>query len=182
MKKIPNLFVRDAEGRLTEEFNPLADWVVRGEGVPTRKWDGSACMIRDGKLYKRYDCKNGKKPPQNFEPCQDPDPITGHWPGWVQVGDGPEEKRHRSTECRWLIDGTYELCGPRINGNPERLLAPMLIRHGDPPLLKPMPMPVTPDALRQWLSGYDIEGVVWHHPDGRMVKLRKKDLGLERRP
>jgi hypothetical protein len=25
----------------------------------------------------------------------------------------------------------------------------------------------------------DIEGIVWHHPDGRMVKIKKKDFGYK---
>lgn len=36
------------------------------------------------------------------------------------------------------------------------------------------------DALREYLRGRDIEGVVWHHPDGRMVKIKGKDFGLKR--
>jgi hypothetical protein len=32
-------------------------------------------------------------------------------------------------------------------------------------------------GLREYLSGRDIEGVVWHHPDGRMAKLKGSDFG-----
>ena len=24
----------------------------------------------------------------------------------------------------------------------------------------------------------DIEGIVWHHPDGRMAKIKRRDFGL----
>lgn len=37
------------------------------------------------------------------------------------------------------------------------------------------------DLLREWFRGKNIEGIVWHHPDGRMVKIKKKDFGLGRR-
>ena len=59
MRKIPSLFKRDYEGtRLVyDEVVPGSEWVLAGEGVATRKWDGTACMVRDGRLYKRYDCK-----------------------------------------------------------------------------------------------------------------------------
>lgn len=36
-------------------------------------------------------------------------------------------------------------------------------------------------GLRSYLANKDIEGIVWHHPDGRMVKIKGKDFGLKRR-
>ena len=36
------------------------------------------------------------------------------------------------------------------------------------------------DGLRIWLHGHPYEGIVWHHPDGRMVKIKGKDFGLKR--
>jgi hypothetical protein len=36
------------------------------------------------------------------------------------------------------------------------------------------------DGPREWLANQDIEGVVWHRKDGRMVSVR--DFGLIRRP
>ena len=38
------------------------------------------------------------------------------------------------------------------------------------------------DALRQWLEHRPIEGVVWHHQDGRMVKLKRSDFFKSPRP
>ena len=52
MKKMPCLFVRQFHGRdhatLTEEVTPGCEWVLAGEGTASRKWDGTACMVRDG--------------------------------------------------------------------------------------------------------------------------------------
>jgi hypothetical protein len=98
MKKIISLFQRDRDGgRLVRnEVTPGAEWVLEGEGVATKKWDGTACLIKDGKLYKRYDAKNGKTPPEGFIPAQEPDEKTGHWPGWLEVGNGPEDAWHRN--------------------------------------------------------------------------------------
>ena len=42
--------------------------------------------------------------------------------------------------------------------------------------------PRTFDGIREFLAPLDIEGIVFHHPDGRMVKIRKDDYGLNRRP
>ena len=183
MKKIISLYKRDYEGtRLVyDEVVPGAEWVLEGEGVATIKWDGACCMIRGGKLYKRYDAKNGKTPPDGFEPAQDADPVTGHWPGWVPVTDAPADRwfRDGSANSPDLPDGTYELCGPKVNGNPERIERHILIPHGKDFLFD---APRNFDDIRDYLKGKNIEGIVWHHNDGRMVKIKSKDFGIKRRP
>jgi hypothetical protein len=124
MQKIISLFQRNYDGdRLVrDEVTPGAEWVINGEGIPTLKWDGTCCMVKDNELYKRYDAKQGKTPPIGFIPAQEPDPITMHWPGWLKVGSGKEDQYHREAfqeNNRWE-DGTYELCGPKINGNKQK--------------------------------------------------------------
>ena len=190
MRKIPSVFVRPiingrSSSTLIDEVNPGCEWVVNGEGVATRKWDGTSCLVRDGKLYKRYDAKHGKTPPDGFEPAQDPDPNTGHWPGWVAVSiDNKADRWHVEAwmaRKRDLADGTYELCGPCVGGNPEGISEHVFIPHG----LRTWQYPDAPRTfagLREWLSSRDIEGVVFHHPDGRMAKVKKGDLGLPRKP
>lgn len=187
MRKIMSLFQRNYDGdRLVRnEVTPGAEWVLAGEGVATQKWDGTCCMIRDGKLYKRYDAKKGKTPPSGFEPAQEPDPVTGHCPGWVPVGEGPEDEWHRDA-CKWTFgwpnilrgsDGTFELVGPKVQGNPEGTAYHQLLRHGAHEL------PDAPrdfDGLKAYFADYDMEGIVWHHPDGRRVKIKAKDFGIKR--
>ena len=179
MKKIPSLFVRDWNGDpafVTKEVDPLCAWVVAGEGVATRKRDGTAVLIRGGKLFARYDAKNGKTPPENFEPCGDADPNTGHRPGWVPA-TRPEDCwiREAFEACAGFPDGTYEACGPKIGGNAEKLTSHVLFRHGGEGYAG---VPKTFDGLKAWLAGLEIEGVVWHHPDGRMAKIKRSDFGL----
>ena len=44
MQKITSLFQRDWEGdssRVLDIVSPGAEWVIEGEGVATRKWDGT---------------------------------------------------------------------------------------------------------------------------------------------
>jgi hypothetical protein len=36
------------------------------------------------------------------------------------------------------------------------------------------------ENLKTYLEVVDIEGIVFHHPDGRMCKLRKSDFGIKR--
>ena len=179
MKKTISLFQRNYDGdRLVrDELVPGAEWVAAGEGVATRKFDGTCCMVRDGKLFKRYDAKAGKTPPSGFEPAQDADTVTGHWPGWLPVGDGPDDKHHRDAEMP-TEDGTYELCGPKVQGNPEGFDQHVLVKHGAEVLHG---CPRTFAALREYLRDGAVEGVVWWHPDGRMVKIKGKDFGHKRK-
>jgi hypothetical protein len=75
-------------------------------------------------------------------------------------------------------EGTYEVCGPHFQGNPERLAFDILVKHGKPIFAD---CPRTYCELAVWFADKNIEGVVWHHPDGRMCKIKKSDFGLARR-
>jgi hypothetical protein len=178
MRKIISLFQRNYDGDklVRDEVVPGAERVLAGEGVATRKWDGTCCMVKDGQLFKRFDAKKGKTPPDGFLPAQDPDPKTGHWPGWLPVGNGPEDQWHREAFFPGTADGTYELIGPKVQGNPENAETHRLVPHGGITLHPPR----TFDGIRAYLNGSDFEGIVWHHPDGRMVKIKTKDFGLKR--
>jgi hypothetical protein len=184
MRKIISLFQRNYDGdRLVRnEIVPGAEWVVAGEGMATRKWDGTCCLIRDGRLYKRYEVKPGKSPPPGFEPATDVDEVTGKRQGWLMMGDGPEDQWHREAIRHEVPpDGTYELIGPKIQGNPEGLMdRHQLVRHGAEKLEN---APTDFDGIRAYLAARsELEGIVWHHPDGRMVKIKAKDFGLKRTP
>lgn len=175
MRKMISLFKRDYEGTrlVLDEVTPGAEWVSAGEGVATRKFDGTCCMVRGGRLYKRHDATAGKPAPAGFEPTQDPDPVTGHWPGWLLVGEGPEDKWHREAFAGELADGTYELCGPKVQGNPDQFERHVLVLHGQERLDD---APRTFEGLKVYLEKREIEGIVWHHPDGRMVKIKRRDF------
>lgn len=181
MKKIKSLFARNYEtDRLVRnEVVPGSEWVIAGDGVATRKFDGTCCMVLLGVLYKRYDAKNGKTPPAGFMPAQEPDEITGHWPGWLPVDENnPADKYFiEAFGGGDFADGTYELCGERINGNPEKITGHKLIRHGSEVFAD---CPRDYDGLKKYLSDLDVEGVVFHRANGDMVKIKKKDFGIKR--
>ncbi len=188
MIKMPCLFVRVFDGRnkpvITSEVTPGCEWVINGEGTASRKWDGTACAVIEGMLYKRYDAKGGKAAPVDAIPCQPaPDATTGHWPHWIKVAwDSPADKWHIEA-WRALIskygmpeDGTYELCGPAIGANAEGLGFHEFMKHGDYSLeLAPRNF----DGLHVYLTLNRIEGIVFLHPDGRRCKIRRDDFGLE---
>lgn len=185
MKKISTLYKKDPNdlSRVINEIAPENKWVIDGEGIPTRKFDGTATAIIDGELYKRYDVKKGKQVPANAIPCQEPDEITGHWPHWIKCErNNPADKWHfvGFDDLENKEDGTYELCGEKLQGNPEHLTGHILVKHGIEVL------PVTDlsfEGLKNYLSNaeLDIEGIVFHHiNDERMCKIRKCDFGIKR--
>ena len=225
MKKIPSLFVRNytLNRKLCNVITEGCEWVIKGEGTPTREFDGTACMIKDDFLYKRYDCKKGRKVPITGIACQpEPDPVTGHWPWWISIGEN--DKLYKRYDCKkgrrivitvdnipcqeapdpvtghwpwWIpidkndkyhmeafermpiikLDGTYELCGPKVNGNPEGFEYHTLVRHGCEMFTF---CPTDFKRLPLWMINARVEGIVWHHRDGRMCKIKLKDFGIKR--
>lgn len=183
MKKIPTLYLRDMDKRpalVKREINPDCLWVWYSEGVPTRKWDGTSVLIRNGMMYKRRELRPGDVAPPDFESLGT-DENTGKTVGWVPVGDGPDDRWHREAfgghpQVGPEYDGTYELVGPKINDNKDQLQVHMLKKHGDQ-ILEDVPQDF--DGLKQWLEANLMEGIVWHHPDGRMAKIKRRDFGLK---
>lgn len=187
MQKIISLFQRNYETDklVRDEVVPGAEWVLAGEGEATRKYDGTCCMVRDGRLFKRFEVKPGKQPPANFEASNDVDENTGKQQGWVPVGDGPDDKWHREAFEQFTanagvpIDGTYELVGPKVQGDAERFGRHLLIAHRYATRLPDCPRDFA--GIRDYLAAHDIEGIVWHHIDGRMVKIKGRDFGIKRK-
>jgi hypothetical protein len=183
VRKIPTLFERDWDGdrsRVVNKVHPDCQWVLDGDGIATQKLDGACCMIRDSILYKRREIKKGDVVPNDFEPVME-DPETGKTVGWVRVGDGPEDRWFREAlnkEDGCAEDGTYELLGPKVQGNPEKLPDHILWAHTHAPRLTDVPRDF--EGLRQWLYGKPMEGIVFHHTDGRMAKIKLRDFGLKR--
>jgi hypothetical protein len=183
MKKITTLFKKNPDNLalVINEVNPENEWVIKGEGVATRKFDGTAAAIINGELYKRYDVKKGKQVPVDAIPCQEPDEITGHWPHWVKCDRNKPEDKYFFEGFDNMedepIDGTYELIGPKINGNKENWDRHDLILHG---VEKIYFSDRSFDFIKKLLEELHYEGIVFHHPDGRMCKIRKSDFGLKR--
>ncbi len=181
MKKIPTIFKRNPENmrELLNEPHPDCSWVFAGEGTATRKYDGTCCLIEDGELYKRREIKAGRFIPDNFIQ-ENYDEITGKRVGWVRVTK--EDKWHNEAFHSYftpnLIDGTYELVGPKIQGNLEGFKTHCLLSHDTATRYGDVPRTYT--KLKIWLKDKDIEGLVFHHPDGRMGKIKKKDFRLKR--
>jgi hypothetical protein len=186
MKKISTLYKKDPTnlGRVTNEINPENQWVFDGEGIATRKFDGTACAVINGEIYKRYDVKKGREIPEGAIACQEPDEISGHHPHWLKCERGkPEDKFFIEAfdALKNKEDGTYELCGEKVQSNPENISGHQLVKHGIEILEVPE---LTFEGLKNFICNpeNDFEGIVFHHKsDGRMCKLRKKDFGIKRK-
>lgn len=193
MKKIPSVFQRNYDGDrlIRDEVVPGCEWVLDGLGLATGKWDGTACAVIGGRLFRRYDRKpdkrgNHKESPLGWIPCEEsPDPNTGHWPGWMPVGDGPEDKwfrealRHATMTDPGFLDAdkTYELVGPHFQSNHHAFGEDQFIAHGVE-VLSEDPGTRTFESIRRMLEAAPFEGVVFWHLDGRKAKVKRKDYGL----
>lgn len=182
MIKIPTLFERMFKNHKIVDIKPT---ITKGceeafiYGVATEKIDGSCCAIINGEFYKRYDARNGKKPPEGAIPCCEPDPITGHHPHWVKVNfEDPRDK--------WFVtalnntpykpnDGTFEAIGKHFNGNPYGLCDDILERHGTKVII----VERTFEGVKKYLIENYIEGIVFWLNGKPVCKIKRSDFGLE---
>lgn len=188
MKKIPTLFARDPEDRshVLRDVTPGCEWVTAGEGVATRKFDGTCVMFDGSRAWARREVKPGKAAPLGFVPVNE-DEVTGKVMGWEPMEQSGfsafyDEALANQDPDDWDIPGTYELVGPKINGNPDSYRYHTLVPHGRVPLLT---FPRDYDGIRDRLAeltsllGY-FEGVVfWRDlkdPDCDKVKIKTKDF------
>lgn len=192
MKKIPTLFKRIYENHMvvdiTPEVAPELECVLKGETIPTIKFDGSCCAISNEIFYKRYDCKKGKKPPEHFLPADNPDPITGHWPGWVPVDPTDSADKWFVAAYQDIVinhpeyslrDWTYEAIGKHFNGNPYCLDYDTLIPHGMNPIEELQNKPLTFNVIKNYLKKNYIEGIVFWKDDKPLCKIKRTDFGFD---
>ena len=191
MHKIPTLLTRDEDDRrhVTDEVTPGCEWVLDGEGIATRKYDGTCVMLDDsGHWWARREIKPGKATPANYV-ATGTDEVTGKVMGWEPIDQSPFIKAHKDAlehtrvfahnEPMGWVPSTYELIGPKVQGNPEKVDHHQLVSHehaetfgatGTPRSVSDVRLLVKAVANTGW------EGIVWHHPDGRMAKLKARDL------
>lgn len=188
MKKIPTLFKRIFDEK-THKIIDITDEITPGceeaflNGKATIKFDGSCCAIINGVLYKRYDCKKGKTPPEGAIPCCDPDPVTGHWPHWVKCDDeNPADKwfieAFNNTFMSYKLKGvdrTFEAVGPHFQGNPYKFNKDILMVHGEIEEYVKRDF----DSIRSYLENNAVEGIVFWLNGEPVCKIKRTDFGFE---
>lgn len=205
MQKIPTLFKKKYNDN-GKYLGVIPEWNVELDPnklyAVTVKWDGTACAIIDGELYKRYDMKPGKNIPNGAIMCQPYDKDAKHNPCWVKCDrDNPSDKWHwrafdKGAACEFpygqcslpFNDGTYELIGRHIQNNPYGMIDDKLIPHGQLPTnffminLISVDFEYFKDIVYRHFCNEGI--VIWEYdnnsnPVRPVAKLRRKDFGYK---
>jgi hypothetical protein len=183
MEKIPTLFERDDHFRVVDKPRAECDWVFAGEGTPTEKLDGTnvRLTVRSGHLVRVEKRRNPSKAQK----------AQGIVDGWYVDADeqGAEDKwivaAARNTDVSGWADGEHacEALGPRVQGNPLGLADHLCVPFNmEVPVFAEVPRDY--EGLRDYLAalesryapGHPAEGIVFHHPDGRRAKIKRKDF------
>ena len=183
MEKIPTIFNRGPDFKVTEQVREGCEWVFAGEGIATEKLDGTnvRLTIRAGQCVRLEKRRNPSKKQKQL----------GIKDGWYVDADefSKEDKwifeAMGNTDLNQWPDGEHsaEALGPRIQGNPLGLE-----QHICVPFNLAIPTFDELDrsfgglkqALNELESKYSpknlAEGIVFHHPDGRRAKIKRKDF------
>lgn len=189
MQKMISLFARGRTDKgylATRKVTPGAEWVIAGEGRVMEKFDGFCCAVIDGVFHCRHRIfTTGKTLPPGWRHWSgDPAAVSGY--GWIPVGDsnGGQCYRNAWQDAGYKTDGTYELVGPRVKKNPYALAQHQLWRHGslgngttcDQGELNQVGRSF--DELREFLVAHRLEGLVFHHSDHQMIKIKRRDFEI----
>ncbi|MEG1363844.1 MAG: DUF5565 family protein [Clostridia bacterium] len=183
MKKMKTLFKREFNNheivKVLNEVEVGCEWVLNNEGYATEKIDGTCSLIQNLQIYRRYDYKAGRILPAGAIPCQDKaDNITGHFPHWLLcTNEDHNNLYHLEAFSKQpnLENGTYELIGKHINGNPYKLETDILVKHGSIILDN---VPRNYEGIKKYLNDHYIEGIVFYKEDGIMCKIKRSDFRL----
>jgi hypothetical protein len=183
MEKIPTLFERDENFHVVNRPRAECAWVFEGAGVGTEKLDGTnvRLTVRSGQLVRVEKRRNPSK-------AQKKAGIIDGW--YVDTVEGTGEDKWilaaaANTDVTGWPDGEHacEALGPRVQGNPLGLDDHVCVPFN---LVAPTLDEVPRDYDRLWdflaqlesryAPGHLAEGIVFHHPDGRRAKIKRKDF------
>lgn len=184
MKKIETIFDRGDNFGVTPKIRAGCEWVFAGEGIPTEKLDGT--NIRLTVLGGKTAHVEKRRNPTKQEKTQ------GIEPGYVDASRNDPQDKHifravDNTDVSDCPDNLYEgeAVGPKIQGNPLKLEKPVVYLFKFRPVVLP-DMTRTFDSIKDYVldleSKYSpsnlAEGIVFHHPDRRMAKIKRRDFKL----
>jgi hypothetical protein len=183
MEKIPTIFERGPDFKVVNRPRANCDWVFAGEGKATEKLDGTniRLTLRAGQVVRVEKRRNPSK-------AQKERGIIDGW--YIDADEYAKDDKHifeavRATDVHEWPDGEHsaEALGPHIQGNTLGLEKQLCVPFN---LWVPVyeDVPRTFDGVRQFLAALDskyapghlAEGIVFHHPDGRRAKIKRKDF------
>ena len=183
MQKIPTIFERDARFKVTDKIRPGCEWVFAGEGTATEKLDGMnvRLTIRAGQCVRLEKRRNPNK-------AQKAQGIIDGW--YIDADESAAEDKWlfeamRNTDVSNWPDGEHsaEALGPKIQGNTLSLESYLCVPFNiEVPTYDDLEL--TFDGLKTALAELEsrysptnlAEGIVFHHPDGRRAKIKRKDF------
>lgn len=188
MQKISTIFERDGQTRgVTDQFSPWVEGFNFEEAIATEKLDGTNVRItvRNHTLVRLEKRRN----PTKLEKAKG---LVEPWyvdASEFEAGDKYMWEAAQNTDLSSIEDGEWsaEALGPKIQGNPLNLEKHILFLFSVPSEVAKVVFddaPHTFEELKVWLPqqrskfGKDcgIEGLVWHHPSGKMAKIKQKDF------
>lgn len=72
--------------------------------------------------------------------------------------------------------GTYELCGPHIQGNSEGYIEDIMLKHG---CIEEDLQDFSFEGIKVYLATHKIERLVLHRANGDMTKIKRSDFGFK---
>jgi hypothetical protein len=189
MEKIPTIFERGEGFKVTGHPRAGCEWVFAGEGRATEKLDGTnvRLTVRSGQVVRVEKRRNPSK-------LQKQQGVIDGW--YVDCDEYSKEDKWifeavRGTDVGSWPDGEHsaEALGPNIQGNVLGLSMSLCVPFNlEIPVYTDVPR--TFEGLKRFLEnleslfspGHLAEGIVFHHPDGRRAKIKRKDFawGLPR--
>jgi len=190
MKKIPTIFDRNWEGNRSVIDKPTigCEWVFDGEGTATEKINGTniKVKIKDSLIVYIWKRKNPNK--QEKAEGKEPYYVDAHREdsqdkhifkavnGWSSMlkQEGAYELSNGEYEC--------EAYGGKIQGNPLECEPNLYFFKIKPKIYENVPRDY--EKLKNYLSCLAshfnptrlAEGIVFHHLDGRMAKIKRRDF------
>jgi hypothetical protein len=189
MEKIPTIFDRGEGFKVINEPRKGCEWVFAGEGRATEKLDGTnvRLTVRSGQVVRVEKRRNPSK-------LQKQQGIIDGW--YVGADEYAKEDRWifeavRATDVRGWPDAEHsaEALGPNIQGNVLGLAKNVCVPFNlEIPVYENAPRSY--QGLRTFLDNLEsrfspgilAEGLVFHHPDGRRAKIKRKDFVWASRP
>lgn len=181
---------------LTPTRNPIADWVFRGDGKATELVSGFDLLVKiENNTVKHCDIWLPGGAYVSF-----PDAAYSDSDHAFSAADA-DAVDEAISNCGRIEDGSYEATafGKGIRGNPLRMPYAALYYYAYAPAVIEEDVPLGFDELGSFLQNLKsrvangvprewgdtpaaqrgiirASGICWHHPDGRMAKIRLSDF------
>jgi hypothetical protein len=183
LNKIETIFDRGEDFKVIDKIRDGCEWVFNGEGKATEKVDGQnvKVLFKDGKIIHVWKRRNPNKEEKKL----------GIEPGYIDADQNDPQDKHifRSVNnCKTILpDGEYpcEAFGGKIQGNPLEVEPNLYFFTMDPKVYENVPRNFEglKVCLKYLVSHFNpgklAEGIVFHNPDGKMAKIKRRDFDYE---